>query len=190
MEAALRNGSFDIQADHISNCGVWTPNNPNKMIIVLLDTLNIVDKEQSAIAKGVMDNISRLAVWYRNKCKFTFVIVQQFNSDLSDFQRAMKGISTPILKDFMDSTRPTKDCDVAIGLYAPYKHFKADRPTFKDYDLIRMGPWLETLHVLKNRYGPSTGVVPLKFDGAVGLFTELPHALSMTDEEYRKATTH
>ena len=204
MEVALTNGTFSSSGSDISRCGVYTPHNPNKFIIVLFDTLNLADMEES-YAKAVMDRISRYAVWFRNKCNFTFIIVQQFNSDMDAASRSGqrdRGFQQPVLKDFMDTTRPTKDANVVIGLYAPYKHYKP--PTglsvtaeteqrarlFRGYDILRLQDWFVSLHVMKNRYGRPSIWLPLKFDGELGLFTDLPHALNMNDEEYRKATNH
>jgi hypothetical protein len=187
MEAALSNGTFSTESAHISNCGVWTPHNPNKVIIVLMDTLNLAD---GTVTKTTMDAISRIGVWFRNKCNFTIVVVQQFNSDIAAVDRSRFGITTPILKDFMDSTRPTKDCTMALGLYAPYRHFKPQDPLFRGYDILKMKEWLVSLHVMKNRYGVPNACIPLKFDGALGVFSELPPAEDMTDRHYQQATSH
>lgn len=202
MEAALANGTFTSSGNDISKCGVYTPHNPNKFVIVLFDTLNLADMDES-YAKVVMDKISRYAVWFRNKCNFTFIMVQQFNSDLDAFSRNSKdkGFHQPVLKDFMDTTRPTKDATTVIGLYAPYKHYRV--PTglmsqaqaekagiFRGYDIVKLQDWFISLHVLKNRYGRPNIWLPMKFDGELGLFSDLPAALHMTIDDYARATTH
>jgi replicative DNA helicase len=191
MDIARAVGSFKDEKRWISDCGEYKLHNPNMHVIIVFDTLNLAELEDKyKNIKAVIDRISRTAIKFRNKCNFIFVMVQQFNSDIASTDRARFGITAPSLKDFMDSTGPTKDSTVAIGLYSPARYFKEDQPLFKKYNIAQLKNWFVSLHILKNRYGASMKFVPCKFDGAVGVFTQLPEPEFMTPEEYHKATNH
>lgn len=191
MDIAKAVGKFKHEDRWISACGEYTLNNPNMYVIIVFDTLNLAElEERYKNIKAVIDRISRTAIKFRNKCNFIFVPVQQFNSDIASTDRARFGITAPSLKDFMDSTGPTKDSTVAVGLYSPARYFKEDQPLFKRYDISKLKNWFISLHIMKNRYGASMKYVPCKFDGAVGVFTQLPEPELMTPEQYYKAINH
>jgi replicative DNA helicase len=191
MQVAKKHGKFTKEGRWISECGAYAPNNPRLYIIVVVDTINLSDMDSGHESiKSSIDRISRIAVWFRNKCGFTPIIIQQFNAEISAVDRSRYGITTPLLRDFEDSKRTTKDANVVFGLYDPQRHVKEDNPIFKGYDISILKSWFRSIHLLKNRNSEPNKVIPLKFDGAVGTFTQLPEAKDMTPEEYVKATKH
>lgn len=191
LEVAKRYGRFASEGRSIDECGEWTPNNPNLHIIILFDTLNLAELDSGhTTVKSSIDRISKIAVRFRNKCGFIFVGVQQFNSDISTTDRSRFGVTSPILKDFMDSTGPTKDATVVLGLYSPMRYLKEEQVVWRGYDVSILRSWLVSLHILKNRYGEASKYVPLKFDGAAGVFSQLPEAKDMTPQDYVLATRH
>ncbi len=191
MEVAKRNGTFSKEGRWISECGVYTPRNPRLYVIVIVDTVNLADMDSGhESVKSSIDRISRLCVWFRNKCGFTPTIIQQFNAEISAVDRSRYGITTPLLRDFEDSKRTTKDANVVFGLYDPMRHMKEDSKVFKGYDISILKSWFRSAHLLKNRNSEPNKFIPLKFDGAVGVFSQLPDSDSMTADEYIKATRH
>lgn len=191
MEIAKQNGKFTKEARFIGQCGEWVPNNPKLYIQVFLDTINLGELDSGHInIKTTIDRLSRISVWFRNKCKFNFIVLQQFHGDLSTTERKKSGMITPKMTDFEDSKRPGKDCDIALGLYDPVIHMKEGDVFFRGYNIEKLKSWFRSVHLMKNRRGERNKVVPLKFDGAVGIFTQLPDALLMTEEEYQKAINH
>jgi len=191
MNVAKANGRFSREAALISECGTYTPNNPNLYIIVALDTVNLAEMDSGhTTIKSTIDRISRISVWFRNKCNFTFVIVQQFHGDLSTTERRRFGSVTPKLTDFEDSKRPTKDADIVLGLYDPIRHLPEEQTTFRGYDMNQLRSWYRSLHILKNRRGENNKVIDLKFDGMIGLFSQLPDARDMDELKYQEATRH
>ncbi len=189
MEAAKRNGKFSKEGRWISDCGTYTPNNKQLYIIVIVDTVNLADMDpQHDTIKSAIDRISRISVWFRNKCNMTPVIIQQFNADIQSTDRSRFGVTTPQLKDFEDSKRSTKDANVVIGLYDALRHLKDDNPIFKGYDIARLKSWFRSAHLLKNRNGLANRYIPLKFSGEVGMFEQLKEAREMTDKDYEEAT--
>ena len=90
----------------------------------------------------------------------------------------------------MDSTGPTKDCTVAMGLYLPMRYMRDDQTMWRGYDVSQLRSWLVSLHIMKNRYGQANKYIPCKFDGALGTFSQLPDSKDMNEQEYLLATRH
>lgn len=191
MEVAKKHGKFSKEGRWVSDCGVYTPNNPRLYVIVIIDTVNLADVEPgNEYVKASIDRISRLCVWFRNKCNFTPIVIQQFNAEISAVDRSRYGITTPLLRDFEDSKRTTKDANIVLGLYDPQRHMKDENTMFRGYDIMQLKSWFRSLHLLKNRNGQPNKIVPLKFAGATGTFTQLPEAEEMGPEQYNLATRY
>lgn len=191
MQVARANGKFSREGKYISECGHYTPNNPNLYIIVIVDTVNLADMEPThETVKSAIDRISRISVWFRNKCNITPIIIQQFNAEISSTDRSRYGVSTPLLRDFEDSKRTTKDANVVLGLYDAQRHLKEGTTLFRGYDITQLKSWFRSLHLLKNRNSEPNKFIPLKFDGAVGCFEQLPEASAMDEAAYALATKH
>jgi hypothetical protein len=192
FEIAKRHGTFENPgAKLISEAGHYTPHNRNLFVIILVDTVNLAEVDSGhETTKSTIDRISRISVWFRNKCSFTPIIIQQFNAEISAVDRNRYGIKTPLLRDFEDSKRPVKDADVVCGLYEPARHLRLDDVMFRGYDISHLRSWFRSLHLLKHRQGESNRFVPMKFDGAVGIFSQLPAADQMSPVDYELATKH
>jgi len=191
LQIAKANGTFTREGRIISECGDYTPHNPNLYVIIVMDTVNLAETDSNHITvKSTIDRISRISVWFRNKCRFTPIIIQQFNADISATDRKRYGVKTPLLRDFEDSKRTTKDAEIVIGLYDPSRHMTEEDIAFKGYDIITLKSWFRSLHILKNRRGQTNKFIPLKFDGALGLFEQLKDARDMTSDDYINATRH
>jgi replicative DNA helicase len=173
----------------ISKLGEYTLHNPQTLVISLFDTINLADTETGQTGKQSIDRISKIAINFRNKCSHTPIIIQQFNADNSDIQRQRHGTKTPMLRDFEDSKRTTKDANVVIGLWDPTRY---GEETFsmnggkQVYDIVQLRSWFVSAHVLKNRNGRTNAVSALRFNGAVGTFEEFPK--NMTPMDYANLT--
>lgn len=186
---AKKHGKFERpDAKFISKAGAYTPNDPNLYTIAIFDTINLAEPETGQVPKQAIDRVSRIAVWFRNICRFTPVIIQQFNSEISSTDRVKTNIKTPLLRDFEDSKRPTKDADIVVGLFDPQRH---EMETVLGYNAKLMGNWIRTAHLMKNRNGENNKAVGMQFMGATGIFNELPKASLFKDnpslyEKYMK----
>lgn len=166
----------------VSRLGEYTPNNPQLLVVSIFDTINLADNEKGQTDKQSIDRISRISVNFRNICGHTPVIVQQFNADNSDIQRQRHGVITPMLRDFEDSKRTTKDANVVVGLWSPVRYQKDTVNVGKSvYDITQLRTWYVSAHVLKHRNGQTSKVVPLRFLGATSMFEELPRTMHPMD---------
>lgn len=188
---ARRHGRFLKEGTFISECDGYIPHNPNLFTIIILDTINLSDIEPTHdMIKTSIDRISRISVWFRNKCGFTPIIIQQFNADISGVDRSRYGIKTPLLRDFEDSKRTTKDANVVWGLFDPMRHMKSDESLFQGYDIGILKSWFRSLHLLKHRNGQCNKFIPLQCKGAVGMFNQLPTSDQMGQQEYTQYTRY
>lgn len=191
MDYVKKTGKWDKEGRFISECEGYHPNNPNLYTIVVVDTINLADIEPPHDAiKSTIDRISRILVWFRNKCGITPIVIQQFNAEISAVDRNRYGIKTPLLRDFEDSKKPTKDANVVFGLFDPSRHMKEDEKSFAGYDIEILRSWFRSLHLLKHRNGPTNKFIPLQYKGAVGTFEQLPPASEMTPEKYTLYTRY
>lgn len=191
MAYAKQVGRFQKEGRYISECEGYVPNNPNLYTIIVVDTVNLSDIEPTHdTIKSSIDRISRISVWFRNKCGFTPVIIQQFNADISAIDRRRHGVKTPLLRDFEDSKRTTKDANVVFGLYDPQRHMKEDEDSFMGYDITILKSWFRSLHLLKHRNGQANKFIPLQFKGAVGMFEQMPDATHMDATNYAAYTRY
>lgn len=191
MQHALANGTFAVAGRFISECEGYVPHNPNKIVMPIIDTINLGDQDSEHVTvKSTIDRISRINVWFRNKCGFSPIVIQQFNAEISAVDRGRYGIKTPLLRDFEDSKRTTKDANVVYGFFDPMRHLKPDESIFRGYDITMLKSWIKTLHLLKHRNGQSNKFIPLQFLGAVGMFRQLPESNEMTPEMYTEFTRY
>ena len=191
MEVAKKNGKFSIEGKYISECGIYTPNNPNKFIIIHLDTINLAELDSGhTTIKSTIDRISRISVWFKKKCGFTIIILQQINSEIGTTDRKRFGVTTPKLTDGEDSKRPSKDADIVMGLFDPCRHLTEEEKWFRGYNMEILRSWYRSAHIIKNRRGENNKAIDLKFDGAVGIFYQLPTSKEMDERAYINATRH
>jgi hypothetical protein len=191
LNYARANGRFTTEGATIGECDGYIPNNPNLFTIIITDTVNLADTEpEHNLIKTAIDRISRISVLFRNKCGFTLIIIQQFNAEISGVDRGRYGIKTPLLRDFEDSKRTTKDANVVFGLFDPMRHMKPDESTFMGYDIETLKSWFRSLHLLKHRNGQSNKFIPLQCKGAVGIFEQMPPPSEMSPENYVRYTRY
>lgn len=83
----------------------YNEHDPNLYTIIILDHVGLMSLERGFNKKENIDKMSSHFVWLRNICKFTPVVLSQFNRDLGKTER-MKFSGeqlSPSLEDFKDS---------------------------------------------------------------------------------------
>lgn len=152
----------------------WIPHDPTEHHIIAMDHIAYADMERGFTKKQNMDTISQTCVYFRNRCNFTFAIIQQFNTELSSIERQKfkKGAIAPQRVDFGDSTYTYRDADVVLGLLKPALF---DFNEFMGYDVTQLRENLVFLYLMKNRHdGMANVVCPLFMDPVLGTFKDLP----------------
>lgn len=174
---ALRNGQLFKNNQGFS---YYLPSNPNKYLIVYLDHFALTEISRGSNLIQTMEDLSHVFVKARNTYYMTFVAIQQLNMDLFDPIRVKIGRVGPMLSDFGDSKKISRDTEIVIALHNPAMF---SQTAYSGYDITRLRTWFRSIEVLKNRYGETDKKVGVFFNGEVGLIKELPNPTStaMTD---------
>jgi hypothetical protein len=176
----------DFESSDDGRRTIYKKHNPDSLLIVVVDHLNLTTSTEGRSKKEEIDLISKYAVTLRNKCNVTFFILMQENRNSSNMDRRKAELTECSSEDISDSSAPFQDCEICIGIYYPLK-FKLK--THKDYPIIVEGDQnfkglrgrYRSLQLIKNRQGESEKAIPLNFFGEVNVFRELPKAKEITD---------
>jgi len=162
---------------------LYTPYHKNHYVLLIVDTLNLVvpDGKETRNKKDAIDFLSEQFIKFRNICKFTPVVIMQYNANISDPKRIQIGRTEPISDDIEDSKRPSKDCNTYLSLFDP---IDMGLTNHRGYNVKRMKGHFRQLQVIKNRDGDRGSRVGMKFHGGIGFFEEIPHPKEMTDADY------
>lgn len=150
----------------------YTPNNPNEYVIVIIDTLNLIDTEKGMTLKQSMDRMSEyLAKSLRNRYNMTPIVIQQQSVESENNEAFKIGKIRPSIATLGDSKYSARDSQLTLGLFSPYKHGLQE---YFGYDITKFKDNIRFLEVITNRDGNMGGIVALFFDGATCQFSELP----------------
>lgn len=177
--------SFEVKTDQygrpmvdkmkrpIKTISGWTPNDLNARHEFIVDHIAYANIEKKNLKENI-DFISRTFVKFREVThNWTFVVIQQFNTELSSVERQKfkKSALAPQRVDFGDSRYTFQDADVVFGTLNPYKYdILEDFQGYKDIDKFNgLATWL---FLMKNRHeGPADKSIPYLMD-PVGLTVE------------------
>jgi len=152
----------------------YKENNPNLYTIIILDHVGLMRKENGYDKKANIDKMSEYFVFFRNICRFTPIVVSQFNRGLGKIDRLkFSGEDLqPTMEDFKDTGNMGEDASLVLGLFNPtlFPHLESHL----GYDLTKLGKRYRSLHILASR-DTETGVnLSMAMDGETGFFEELP----------------
>jgi replicative DNA helicase len=174
----------DEHGKDITRFKKYTPNNPNRYWIIIIDHIALMKAERGFNTKQNIDKMSQYLVQLRNNYNAIPVVIQQLAFDSENDERYKAGRLTPQIKDFGDSKYTTRDANVIMALFDPSR-YGVER--FQNYDVRRLGNTYRNLEILANRDGEPNVNIGLNFIGPAGTFRELPKASEITDANYDKA---
>lgn len=180
LEYAKKHGEF-IYTPYTDDSGKerqkitgYKENDPELYTIVIADHIGLLSLEKGYDKKANIDKLSSYFVWMRNICKFTPVIVSQFNRDLGKVDRLkFNGESLqPTLEDFKDSSNTSEDASMVIAIFNAglYPHIEKHL----GYNIKEIGKGYRSLHILASRNTESGVNIGLHLEGETGRFSELP----------------
>lgn len=175
---------------------VYIPDNPNELVIIVVDTINLTvpeNKEDGSItnSKETIDKASEYMRMGRDKYGYSPVVVSQFNREIANPMRLKAGDVQPQLEDFSGSAGTQNDAEVIMALFDPMRYKVSD---VYGYDLEKLkegekhkfpgSKKYRQLTILKNSYGADDIGIGLALQPQSGLFKELPFPSQMTDNLY------
>lgn len=149
----------------------YEPNDPDEFVIVLFDHLSLIQTERGMTLKQSADKLSEYFVILRNRYNITPVLIQQQTFDMESLDAYKSNKLRPTAQGLADSKYSSRDCNMLLGLFNPYKH---ELPEYQKYDITKLKNNFRLLEVILNRGGTCGDVVGLFFDGAVCDWAELP----------------
>lgn len=150
----------------------YEQDDPDEYRIIFFDHVSLTSTEKGVITlKQGIDKLSENLVKLRNRYRYTPVVIQQqaFAGESLDAFKENK--LRPTIANLADSKYPSRDANVVLGLFSPFKY---ELPEYQRYDITKLKDNVRFLEVLVNRGGSPGGLVALYFDGAVNYFNELP----------------
>jgi hypothetical protein len=176
---AEKNGEFifDEYKDNLGNIQKklvgYKENDPSLYTIIIIDHIGLTRMEKGYTKKQNIDKLSEYMVLLRNLCKFTPIVVSQFNRDLGKIERLKftGDMLQPTMEDFKESGCMGEDCSMAIALFNPtvYSHIQKHL----GYDIKKIGKGYRSAHILASRNTESGVNVGLKLEGETGRIFEL-----------------
>lgn len=169
----------------ISVFNSYEQDNPGEYRLIVVDTINLIDTERGMTIKQSMDKLSEyLAKELRNKYHYSPVVIQQQAFEQEGNEAFKIGRVRPSVAGLGDSKYTSRDSNVVLGLFSPFR-FKL--PDCEGYDITKLKDHFRLLEIIVNRDGEMGGLCPLFFDGAVSVFKELPRPeeKSRLDDIYR-----
>lgn len=81
---------------------IYIKNNPEQLVLVIIDHLGLVQPIEGHTKKAEMDLISSYCVSIREKCQVSFIILQQENRNSSDMDRRKANLTECSSEDLKD----------------------------------------------------------------------------------------
>ncbi len=181
---AEKNGTFEKVDDYHT---IYIPNNPNQVTVIGEDHLGLTKLESGMkTKKEAIDKVSEYNQYFRDVLGYSPVPVSQLTRNLNNPIYSKVDSIEPSLDDVKESGRPGEDADVVISLFDPIR-FKTNDPSYKVdnfIDLSTGGKFFRSVKILKNTYGEDDIRIGMGFQGATGIFKELPKGKDMEGFDY------
>lgn len=151
----------------------YEPYDPNEYTVVLIDHVSLIgiERQHKSLFEAISDMSSKYCIGLRNKYGFSPVLVQQQGMQKQSLDSIKMDRMYPTVDGLSDNKHTAKDCDIAFGIYSPFKHKVR---TYQGYDIMKLRDNSRFLEIMISRQGGASSITPLLFDGAVNYFKELP----------------
>lgn len=181
---AEANGKFEV-IDEFTK--IYHPNNESAITIPIVDHYGLTKLEKGqASKKEAIDKVSEYMQWFRDSLGYSPVGVSQLTRNLNNPIYQKVDSFEPTLDDVKESGRPGEDADVVISLFDPFR-YKTTDPSYKVEKFIDNntgGNYFRKVKILKNTYGEDSIKIGMAFQGATGIFRELPKSKDMENFDY------
>lgn len=169
----------------------YIPDDPDELVIVLTDSVNLLTPENGQTLGQAMNKYSSgYCLHMRDKWKYCIVNIQQQAADqekqqFNNFGGSVVAKLRPTADGLGDSKLTGRDANLMIGLFAPHRY---DIQQHNKYDIKILKDNYRELIILLNRDGEGFFSTDLLFNGAVNHFEEAPDNKNRTigEDEYKQ----
>lgn len=149
----------------------YVPDNPNEYVLVLIDTINLLQTERGFTKKQAIDKMSEYCITLRDRYGQSPLVIQQQNTDNESVDSIKMNRTRPTTAGLGDSKYTSHDANIVLGVFSP---FRFGLKEYLGYPIDRFRDHFRTLEVLVSRDGELGGIIGLFFDGATCTWAELP----------------
>lgn len=154
------------------------PNNPytqddeEEYRIVIVDNAANLTSEKGMNKMETIDKLSKYFITLRNQLKFILVLIQHQTLSKEGLESLKLDQMKPSSDGLADCKTTSRDCDMLIGIYSPFKFNKRE---YEGYDISKLKNYSRFMEVIEDRnYGANNNICPLFFNGASSTWSELP----------------
>ena len=127
----------------------YEPNNPNEYVLVIVDTINLIDTEKGMTLKQSMDKLSEYCAKYlRNRYQMTPIVIQQQAFESEGNEAFKLGRTRPSVAGLGDTKYTSRDSNLVLGLFSPYRFAMKE---YEGYDITKFQDNIRFLEVITNR---------------------------------------
>lgn len=152
----------------------------NKHVLVVIDHAALVKLSPGKSKKSTIDDLTPHLIRVRKQYKFSIVVLQQLNRNISSTDRLKLDQMLPNDADLKETSDLYDACDVCLGIFNPFK-YRISRTFGYDIctdDLPKRKFYLEDrfriMNIMKNRHGDNNKIMPVGFIGENGVILDLP----------------
>lgn len=149
----------------------YIPDNPDEYVLVLADTVNLIQTERGFTKKQAIDKWSEYCILLRDRYGQSPINIQQQNTDNESVESVKMNRTRPTTAGLGDSKYTSHDANIVLGVFSP---FRFGLKEYLGYPIDKFRDHFRTLEVLVNRDGELGGIIGLFFDGATCNWAELP----------------
>lgn len=150
----------------------YTSNNSELFVLAVIDHVSLIRAKAGQTKKDAIDTVCSEAIYFRNKCDYSFILLQQLNRTSGSMDRRKAELQEMELQDLKDTAGPSEAADVVLGIFFPHREKMSTYRKYKIGQGFREA--FRSLITLKNRYGECDQIIAVNFFGSIGLFKELP----------------
>lgn len=156
----------------------YVPDDEQEYVIVILDNFSNLMSEKGMNKMQTIEKMSKYFITQRDQFEFHIVAIQHQAQAQEGIENQKLGKLKPSSDGLADCKTTTRDANLVLGLYSPYKYGIRD---FEGYDITQFKNNIRFLEILEDRDNGGAGqICPLFFDGAVSVFKELPRPTEST----------
>lgn len=168
---------------------IYTPNNPNNIIIPIFDHGNLTKTTQELPSKkAAIDKLVEFTQGFRDLEGAAPIWVAQVNRAISGVTRQKDAEQELLLEDVKESGDIGDACDIAISLFDPVKYKQSSKTGYDPLEFIDKNNgnnFFRSAQILKSSYGADSIRIPLAFNGFCGQFKELPKRNDLQEGDLR-----
>ena len=150
----------------------YTQDDPEEYRIVIVDNAANLTSEKGMNKMETIDKLSKYFIVLRNQLNYILVLIQHQALSKEGLESFKLDQMKPSSDGLADCKTTTRDSDLVIGIYSPFKFNKKE---FSGYSIEKLKNYSRFMEVIEDRnYGANNNICPLFFNGASSFWAELP----------------